>query len=45
MLVVVAKDKILSLKADSLQSVADSVEFEKVHNNTISSLAFSKDGK
>ena len=45
MLVVGVSSRILSLSADSLQSMADAVEFEKVHNSPINSLVFSKDGK
>ena len=45
-ILVVAVDKeILALSADSLQSMADAMKFEKVHNRNIRSLAFSKDGK
>ena len=44
-LVVGMDEKILSLSADSLQSMADAVKFEKVHNRAISSLAFSNDCK
>ena len=45
MLVVGVDEEILSLSADSLQSMADAMKFEKVHNNSILSLVFSKDGK
>ena len=43
MIVVGVNEEILSLSADSLQSVADAMKFEKVHK--IKSLVFSKDGK
>ena len=45
MLVVGVNEEILSLSADSLQSMADAVKFEKVHDFQITSLVFSKDGK
>ena len=45
MLVVGVKTIILSLNADSLQSMVDSVMFEIVHNDRIRSFAFSNDGK
>ena len=45
MLVVGVNNEILSLSADSLQSMADAMKFEKVHNRLISKLVFSKDGK
>ena len=45
MLVVEVIRKIESLSADSLQSMADAVEFEEVQYNIINSLVFSKDGK
>ena len=45
MLIVAVDNKILSLSADSLQSMADAVKFEKVHDDNITSLVFSKDGK
>ena len=44
-LVVGVSKMILSLSADSLQSMADVVKFEKVHNDDITSLVLSKDGK
>ena len=45
MLVVGAGYEILSLSADSLQSMADAVEFEIVHDLRIHSLVINKDGK
>ena len=45
MLVVAVNNEILALSADSLQSMADSLKFERVHNDLIFSLVFSKDGK
>ena len=45
MLVVGAGCKILRLSANSLQSMADAMKFEKVHNGLINSLVYSKDGK
>ena len=45
MLVAGVGSRILSLNADSLHSMADAVKFEKVHNDHISSLVLSKDGK
>ena len=45
MLVIGVNEEILSLSADSLQSMANAMKFEKVHNHLINSLVFSKDGK
>ena len=45
MLVVAVNEEILQLSADSLQSMANAIRFEKVHNRPIRSLVFSKDGK
>ena len=44
-LVVGMDNRILSLNADSLQSMADAMKFFQVHNSDITSLLFSKDGK
>ena len=45
MLVFGLNEEMLSLSADSLQSMAGAVEFEQVHSELIYSLVFSKDGK
>ena len=45
MLVAGVRKEIISLRADSLQSMADAVRFEKVHKGEINSLVFSKNGK
>ena len=46
MLVVGVGNEILPLSADSLQSMADAMKFEQVHDSwRINSLVFSKDGK
>ena len=44
-LVVGVWNEILSLSADSLQSLADALEFEQVYAGNITSLVFSTDGK
>ena len=43
-LVVGVNEEILSLSADSLQSMAGAVKFEKVHYSDIRRLVFGKDG-
>ena len=45
MIVAGVKNELLSLSADSLQSMADAMKFENVHYSAITSLVISKDGK
>ena len=45
MLVVAVRNELLPLSVDSLQSMADAMKFEEVHNHQIASLVFGKDGK